>query len=278
MGVNEHAAHPGERGRDVGRARGHARHAYVLRIKRPMNTASPSKAAVSTTRDDLAAGGLGRSARNSVYDTSVARVRSSSSCSCVWSAASSCGFRRASCSSSLRTCCASRREVRSPAVASVLTGSFVSSSFGAGSAQVGLVHPVHRVPEESSDQQRRHLRRVKAHRVLGAKYQAATTSFPPPLGHAIEKARTDAVSEQSGNAGDDAKVAALLKSLGAGPRCFVVAASHGEADNCAADTAAVLQALVGKSTDCIVFFPGAGLAYYENHEGECHVLRRPAAR
>ena len=75
-----------------------------------------------------------------------------------------------------------------------------------------------------------------------------------------------------------AKVAALLKSLGAGPRCFVVAASHGEFDNCAADTAAVLQALVGRSTDCIVFFPGAGLAYYENHEGECHVLRRPATR
>lgn len=75
-----------------------------------------------------------------------------------------------------------------------------------------------------------------------------------------------------------AKVAALLKPLGAGPRCFVVAASHGDFDNCAADIAPVLEALVGRSTDCIVFFPGAGLAYYENHEGECYVLRRQATR
>ena len=72
------------------------------------------------------------------------------------------------------------------------------------------------------------------------------------------------------------KVAALLKSLGAGPRCFVVAAEHEEFDNCEASTASVLDAVVGKFGDNIVFFPSVGLAYYENHEGERYVLRRPA--
>ncbi len=179
-----------------------ATHAYLLRMKRPMSAAGPGKAAVATTRDDLAGGGLGRSARNSVYDTRVARVRSSCSCRCVWSAASCCGCRRANWLSSLRTWFASRRETRSSAVGNVFTGLVASSRCGAESAQGGPVHPVHRVPEESPNQEGRHLRRVKAHRVLGAKYQAATTSFCPLWGHAIEKAHTDTVSEQRCNAGD----------------------------------------------------------------------------
>lgn len=73
-------------------------------------------------------------------------------------------------------------------------------------------------------------------------------------------------------------VGALLKSLGAGRRCFVVAARYEEFDNCEAETTAVLDCVVGKSRDSIVYFPGAGLAYYENHEGERHLLHRPAAR
>jgi hypothetical protein len=43
VGVGEHAAYPGERGRDVGWACGHARHAHVLRIKRPITPRAPAK-------------------------------------------------------------------------------------------------------------------------------------------------------------------------------------------------------------------------------------------
>ena len=68
---------------------------------------------------------------------------------------------------------------------------------------------------------------------------------------------------------------ALLQSHKVGTRCFVVAALYEEFDNSEFDTNKVLSSVIGTSNDCIVFFPTACMAYYENHEGERYILQRP---
>jgi hypothetical protein len=73
-------------------------------------------------------------------------------------------------------------------------------------------------------------------------------------------------------------VAALLRSLGAGDTCHVIAAAHLETDDREMSTAAALAAVVGKSGDSLLFFPSASLGYYENHEGEQFILRAKAIR
>lgn len=71
-------------------------------------------------------------------------------------------------------------------------------------------------------------------------------------------------------------VAARLKSLGATDTCHVVAATNLETDGQEMNTADALAAVVGKFQDCLLFFPSAALAYYENHEGEQFVLQANA--
>lgn len=64
-----------------------------------------------------------------------------------------------------------------------------------------------------------------------------------------------------------------LHALGAGKTCYVLAAGPFDATQQEMNTAAALLAVVGSARDCLLFFPEALLAYYENHEGEQYILK-----
>jgi hypothetical protein len=61
-----------------------------------------------------------------------------------------------------------------------------------------------------------------------------------------------------------------MRALGAKQRAYCVSTT--EDDDLETDLAQALNRLVGREVDALVLAVGAGVAYYENHEGEQFLL------
>lgn len=68
-------------------------------------------------------------------------------------------------------------------------------------------------------------------------------------------------------------VARALHSAGAGSHAYCISEIVG-ADDCELPLNEALVQIVGKSEDSLLFPVGSRVAYYENHEGDVHLLRR----